>query len=173
MKKLEEELEQVNTKVAAARARLPELRKRCADAVKVHVPDENKYTDEDGPSRDEEIPLNQIEDLRKWTNGALEKRAQKNIEELAAIDRKTERIQAAVTNFASSIASYSNGQGTPEPTVEIEDTPPSTPLSAARAAREAFEKRGLSLPYISPNVTPRSRRVRRTLSANRRASSMR
>ncbi len=173
VERLEREVEETKAKVEDARASWPDLQRRCLNAVTVQIPEENECTEEDGPPSDAEIPPSQIQDLRKWSKGALSKRAELNLEAMTSIEEKTDQVQTAITSYASAVSSDGKGSGTPERTIEIADTPPSTPLSAARAAREAFAKRGLSLPAFSPNVTPRSRRVRRTLSASRRISSLR
>jgi len=170
IEELEAELKETGRKLDEKRAMWPELQRRHRVGVRVNIPEDPSSppasADTDG---DESIGGTALkDDLKRWQNGVLAKRAQKNAEQVNRTKAHAARARTAVTMHTNAVArgeKYSD-----EPTITLDVTPTGTPEARAK---EAFAKRGLSLPMMSPNVTPRSRKVRRKLSSNKRLSSLR
>lgn len=175
---LQKEAEKLQAEIAADERKLeekreawPELQRRHRAAVRVNVPDsdkENTSADNDIDVDVDEKTAALQEDLKRWQGGVLVKHAELNLEQINRTKAHAARVRKAVAMHANAVV---RGEAHSEETTIILDvTPTGTPEASAK---EAFAKRGLSLPMMSPNVTPRSRKVRRKLSSKRRLTSMR
>lgn len=154
----QQELHDKDALLAAQRGRWDELAASIRAAARVDVPNTNDSLPDD--ERPAALDADLVADVKRWCGGKLAERGEAVREALAATRQRAARLHAAVEmqQNASAAAAAGGNSKTPDHTIQV--TPPGTPESRAR---DAFAKRGLTLPAISPNVTPRKRRVRRKL----------